>query len=75
MNADGTRASDLVRHEGRLYHLDILALDMDDGHREAVHSSHAPCSAQAFWDEFSRRWPDEADWLTATYPCAAEARP
>jgi len=42
-----------------------LAHYMDDDEREDVHLAMAPCSAQAFWDEFQARYPASASDIRA----------
>ena len=55
----------LIRHNGETYDLDRLARHMDDGHRDVIHIDKAPCDPQEYWDEFVRRYPEEAGQVVA----------
>jgi hypothetical protein len=71
MDAAGT-----VKHAGKTYRLDLLARNMDDDHREEIHRSpEADGNPQHFWDEFARRYPDEAEHLAEITPPVLDAAP
>jgi len=57
-----TTRTDLVTHHGHTYSLADLAPYMDDGSREALHSSWAGSSDnhQGWWDEYARLYPEDA---------------